>query len=305
MSDLDTDVMLDASGAKDRAEWMQIIDAIGEDGGYFQKVGALHRALFLDNSPTLLVTFDNHAAARHRPKQLPVGMALADECDWSHLCLLSEAGPWYRDPAVFAYFDRLVDEGFFEDFDRVLFYGAGASGYAAAAFCVTAPGARVLLLNPVATVNPALAGWDTRHRTARRLDFTTRYGFAPDMVEGAGHVTVISDPQLAMDAMHSALYDAPHVQRLTARLAGPDVEATFARMGILNHLICAAMDGSLTATRYGALWRNRRDDLSYLRQLQVAATPHPAREAMVCRNVGTRLNQHKFKKRLADLMAKA
>ena len=130
--------------------------------------------MFLDNAPTLLVTFDNYKAARGRPKHLPMGMQLADECDWSHLCLLSEARPWYRDPAVYAYFDRLVDDGFFERFDRVLFYGSGASGYAAAAYSVTSPGARVLLLNPVAKLNPALAGWDSRHTHARHLDFTSR-----------------------------------------------------------------------------------------------------------------------------------
>ena len=305
MSDLDSDVMLDASDAKDRVEWMRIMDAIGEDSGYFQKVGGSHNAVFLDNSPTLLVTFDSHAAARHRPKNLPVGMALADECDWSQLCILSEAGPWYRDPAVYAYFDRLVDEGFFEDFDRVLFYGAGPSGYAAAAFSVTAPGARVLLLNPVATLNPSLAGWETRHRKQRRLDFSTRYGFAPDMIESAAEATVICDPRQGLDAMHSALYAAAHVHRMEARLAGPDIEGTFARMGILNHLICSAMEGKLTPVRYGELWRNRRDDLSYLRLLQVAASPRPAREIMVCRNVATRLNQGKFKKRLDDLLANA
>jgi hypothetical protein len=296
--------MLDASDATDRMEWMRVMDAIGEDGGYFQKVGASHSALFLDNSPTLLVTFDNHAAARHRPKQLPVGMALADECDWSQLCLLSDAGPWYRDPAVYAYFDRLVDEGFFEDFDRVLFYGAGASGYAAAAFSVTAPGARVLLLNPVATLNPGLAGWETRYRRERRMDFTSRYGFAPDMIESAAAATVICDPVQGLDAMHSALFAAPHVNQMQARLAGPDIEATFARMGILNHLICSAMEGKLTAARYGALWRNRRDDLSYLRLLQVATTARPAREIMLCRNVATRLKQPKFRRRMEDLQAK-
>ncbi len=304
MNDLDSDVMLDASAAKDQIDWMAAIAAIGDDSGYFQKVGARHSAVFLDNSPTLLVTFDNHTAARQRPKQLPVGMALADECDWSQLCILSDAGPWYRDPAVYAYFDRLVDDGFFEDFDRVLFYGAGPSGYAAGAFSVTSPGARVLLLNPISTLNPGLAGWDTRHRKERKLDFTTRYGFAPDMIESAAAAVVICDPVEGLDAMHSALYHAPHVHRMDARFAGPDIEATFGRMGILNHLICSAMEGKLTPSRFGALWRNRRDDVPYLRLLQGAATPRPAREIMVCRNVAARLKHGKFRKRLDDLLAK-
>ena len=279
MTDLDSDVMLDASAAKDGVDWLRRLAAIGEDGGAFDSVGATHHALLVENGPTLLVTFDSYGAARTRPKHLPVGLQLADECDWSHLCLISDADPWCRDPAVYAHFDRLVDDGFFEGYDRVLFYGAGPSGYAAAAYSVTSPGARLLLLNPVATLNPALAGWDTRYIRDRKLDFTSRYGFAPDMVEGALEATVICDPSLPADAMHAALFHAPHVRRLGARFAGPDLEAGFARMGILHHLIAAAMDGTLTAARYGQLWRKRRDDRTYLRQLQTATTAHPAREA--------------------------
>lgn len=305
MTDLDSDAMLDASAAANGPDWLARMRAVGEDAGTFEPIGLAHHAVFLDNAPTLLVTFDSYDAARGRPKNLPAGMQLADECDWSHLCLLSDAGPWYRSPAVYAYFDRLVDDGFFERFDRVLFYGAGPAGYAAAAYSVTSPGARVLLVNPVATLNPALAGWDTRYTAARKLDFTTRYGFAPDMVEGALQATVICDPSFATDAMHTSLFHAPHVQRLTARLAGPDLETGLARIGILNHLTAAAMDGSLTPARFGQLWRKRRDDLTYLRQLQIGTTSHPAREIMLCRNVIARLNQNRFKKRLAELTGKA
>lgn len=305
MTDLDGDIMLDASTAKDRGDWLRLMWAIGEDAGYFRKIGAAHHALFLDNSPTLLVSFDSIDGARSRAKQLPAGVELADECDWSQLCLLSEGDSWYRDTDVYAFFDRLIDDGFFENYDRVLFYGAGAAGYAAAAFSVTSPGAQVLLLNPVATLNPRITGWDHRFRTARRLDFNTRYGYAPDMVDGAQAVTIIHDPAQALDAMHAALFHAPHVQSFAARFAGPDIAASFSRMGIVNHLISAAMEGKLDASRFGDLWRNRRDDLPYLRQLQVAAASHPAREAMLCRNVVARLKHNKFKKRLAELTGKS
>ena len=61
---------------------------------------------------------------------------------WSHMALISDSDTWFRDPAVYGWFDRLVDEGFFDEFDRVLFYGAGPCGYAAAAFSVSAPGAQ-------------------------------------------------------------------------------------------------------------------------------------------------------------------
>lgn len=202
-----------------------------------------------------------------------------------------------------------MDDGFFEAIDRVMFYGAGASGYAAAAFSVCAPGARVLLLNPVATLEPSVAGWDTRYRAVRRLDLSTRYGFAPIMVERTQAAKLICDLGLALNAMHAALFCAPHGLLLSPRLGGPDLEATFGRMGTLNYVIGAAMDGHLSAGRFGALWRNRCHDLADLMQLQVASTPRRvreiptsrAREIMVCRNVAIRLKQNKFRKRLVNL----
>lgn len=303
--ELESDLMLDASAAASQEDWLRCLSAIGQEAGHFHSIGAGHHALFLDNSASLLVSFDNFDRAQARPRKLPVGMDLADECDWSHLCLLSESGPWYRDPAVYAHFDRLIDDGFFEDFDRVLFYGAGPSGHAAAAYSIAAPGARLLLLNPVATLNPAQASWEQRYRAARRLDFTSRFGFAPDMVEGAQAATVICDPTNPSDAMQAALFHAAHVQGLTARFGGSDLETSFTRMGILNHLIVAAMEGKLDAARFGTLWRNRRSDLGYLRQLQAATVPHPAREILLCHNVATRLNQNRFRRRLADLTARA
>ena len=124
MDDLDDD-LLDASEAATPEEWVARIAAIGEAGGWFRPLAADHQALFLDNGRSLLVTFDTHRAAFERPRKLLVGMDLADECDWSHLCLLARKHPWFRSDSVWAFFDEMIDEGFFERFDRVLFYGGG------------------------------------------------------------------------------------------------------------------------------------------------------------------------------------
>lgn len=300
MTEIDDD-LLDASAAETPEAWLDHIGRIGAAGGWFKSLSIDHQACFLRNGRSLLVSFDTHRQAMERPGKLPVGMDLADECDWSHLCLLSRKHPWFRSEAVYAFIDGLIDEGFFEGFDRVLFYGGGPLGYAAASFSVAAPGARVLLLNPIASQSPAIAGWDDRFREVRRMDFTSRYGFAPDMVEAAGAVTVISDPREKMDAMHAALFLGPHVAHFNARLGGSDLEASFSRMGILNHLIAAAMQGGLSLSRFAGLWRKRRDDGTYLRHLQLAVTDHPAREIAVCRNVVTRLDQRRFRKRLTEL----
>ena len=115
----------DAGAAKTRDEWFAAIEEIGEDLGYFEPLGRDHSAVFHDDGPVLLVSFETVAQVRGaREGQMPWGVTLARNFGWSALTILAEGDTWYRDPAVYGYFDRLVDDAFFEDFDRVVFYGA-------------------------------------------------------------------------------------------------------------------------------------------------------------------------------------
>ncbi len=123
-----------------RDDWLKRIASVGEAAGYFEPLGAHHWALFADDGRVLYVTFESADAIRARDDGLPHGYETAQENGWSHLCLIAEGETWYRDADVYRYFDRLVDDAFFEDFDRVIFHGAGMGGYAACAFSVTAPG---------------------------------------------------------------------------------------------------------------------------------------------------------------------
>jgi hypothetical protein len=302
MPDLDL-VPVDAAAATTDTAWLALMDRIGDEAGYFQPLGAHHHALFLDDTPTLVVTFESIADIRARPDQLPLGYGIAKGKGWSHLCVIANGDTWWRDPAVYRYFDRLVDDAFFEDFDRVLFYGADAGAYAACAFSVTAPGATVLAINPRATLAPALAGWDTRTKAARRMDFTSRYGYAPDMTEGTGQVFVIHDPTVAQDAMHAALFNAPWVTHLrTPHLAGR-VEWALGHMKLLPRLIEAGVESRLNTDIFAKAWRARRQFGPYLKAVLAAVdTPaHPARALAVCRSVTRRLKAPMFRKRLAEL----
>jgi hypothetical protein len=302
MAEFDT-IPLDASGATSRDSWLETIDAIGEEAGFFQTVGPRHWAFFADESPTLLVSFETIDSARSRPGQMPFLQPLAEKHDWSHLCLIADGPTFWRDKAVWAFFDRMVDDAFFEDFDRVLFYGAGMGGYAAAAYAVAAPGANVLLAAPRATMDPAVTGWDIRDRAARRFDFRSRYGYAPDMIEGAAKVFLAFDPQERADAMHAALFRGPHVTPLAMPRIGPSIEAGLQRLGLFDTTLQMATLGTLNAASFARGWRKRRDDAAYLKTLlaQAGQSGHPAREKAICRNVATRLKLPRFVKRLSEI----
>lgn len=291
----------------DPGQWWDALDDLGEEHGYFDLVGSRHASLFLDLDRTLLVTFETMDEARRLPFAHPRGVALAAAHGWSLLAFLSDGETWFRDPAVWGTFDRLGDDGFFEDFERVLFFGAGSGAYAAAAFSVAAPGARVLAIRPQATLSPGLAGWDRRFLAARRLDFTSRYGFAPDMVDAAQHVDVIIDPHVTPDAIHAAFFARENVTIHRARGAGARTEALLDQMGLTGTLVEAAMEGRLDPVSFARLWRARRGSAPWLRGL-VRKLEHAGqfgRARRVCEYGLTTDSPEPFRRKLQEIAARA
>lgn len=292
-----------AASAADADAWLAALDAMTAEEGYLEPVGPDHWAFFTDAGTTLIVTFETMASARARPGQMPFGHAIAAARGWSHLALIAREDSWFRDRAVWGYFDRLVDDAFFEDFDRVLFYGAGMGGYAACAYSVVSPGAQVLAISPQATLDPSVAGWDRRWPAARRRDFTSRYGYAPAMTEGAAHVTLIHDPAVAEDAIHAALFRAPWVTVLRAPMLGDRVEGGLISMGLMEALVGLALTGGLTPAAFAKFWRRRRDFGPYLRAMleQAEARGRTRHAIMICRSVTRRLKAPRFARRLRRL----
>ena len=297
--------MLKGLRSSSDSDWFARMETLGAREGSFTRLGNSHSALFINRKQTLIVTFETADSIRRRPEQLPLGHASTAARGWSHLCLIAHSQTWFRDPAVYAHFDSLVDEAFFEDFDQVVFYGAGMAGYAAAAYSVASPGASVILVQPQATLDPAVAGWDPRHSEHRRLCFTDRYGYAPDMTEGAAAVFVIYDPEQTLDAMHAALFKRPFTTMLPCRNLGSDMALALSEMQILPSVLTSAAAGAFDAKLFRSFYRARRNHLPYLRKLlsKLEADGRPYLGALLARNVGERLNDDKFRQRAADLTA--
>ncbi|MCF2872172.1 hypothetical protein L0664_13935 [Octadecabacter sp. G9-8] len=293
----------------DRTAWMARIEDIAEEFGYAEPLGPNHSALLVDAGRTLLVTFESIASVRRmNDGAAPLGWGFVQSHGWSSLTLLADAEvDWFRHPAVYGYFDRMIDDGFFDDFDQILFYGAGSAAYAAAAFSVAAPETNVLVIQPHATLDPARARWDRRHPEARRLDFTTRFGFAPMMVETAESVFVLHDPSVIEDAMHASLFDGPNTTHMTCPYLGPDAQRHLMAMDVLPELIEQAMTGDLTPASYATLWRARRAHLPYLRTLMHRLDAHDDHDrllARLCRHVSDGGKRPLFAKKLAELEAR-
>ena len=250
------------------SDWLHGLEDFAEREGYFETLGHNHTAMLLDRSETLLVTFETIRPLKTRSAQaIPLGFEMSQDTGWSSLCILAHRHQWYRDPAIYAYFDRLVDDGFFEEFERVVFYGEGMGAYAAAAFSVVAPGSTVVLLSPQATLDPRVAEWDTRFFGMRRVSFTDRYGYAPDMIGGANRAFVLYDPDEEFDAMHASLFQGRHITRHRCRHLGPHLGKAFHDLNILEPLLQAAGENQLTSGLINKMLRSRRLYPPYLSRL--------------------------------------
>lgn len=286
------------------ADWLEEMQEIGTTCGFFEPLGKRHNAVFVEKGDTLLVSFESLPAIQSQSEDArPLGFDLARDNDWSCLSVICNRDTWFRDPLVYGFFDQLTDDGFFDDFDHVVFYGAGPCGYAACAFSVAAPGATVIALEPQATLDPRVTEWDDRFVHMRRTDFTDRYGYAPDMLEAAKSAYVIYDPSDRLGAMHAALFARAGVTRFRARHLGGGMQAHLTQMDVLNRLFTHASAGRLDTQAFAKLYRKRRSHALYSKKLfsVLEAQERPLFAEAVCAYIVDNFGAPRYRRKLKTM----
>ena len=286
------------------AQWLQELKDLGTEHGFFEPLGKHHNAAFIEKGDTLLVSFESLPAIQALSDEArPVGFDLARDHDWSCLSVISNRDTWFREGEVYGFFDQMTDDGFFEDFDQVIFYGAGPCGYAACAYSVAAPGAVVIALEPQATLDPRVTEWDDRFLDMRKIDFTDRYGFAPDMLEASKAAYVVYDPQRPLDAMHAALFARDGIKRFRARHLGGGMQALLSQMDVLGELVTAAEQGTLDDATFAQLYRKRRENVTYCKKLfgAVEAQDRPFMAEAVCSYIVENFGAPRYRRKLKAL----
>lgn len=251
-----------------REEWQENLRKLGEAEGFYRALGDQHTALFCQRGKTLVVTFDNldHVYERSDDR-LPWGYGFTQANGWSMLGLMAHDWTWYRDAAVWDFFDELRDSGFFKQFDRVVFYGASMGAYAACAFSAAHPGADVICISPQATLARDLTSWETRYHKAWRRDFHDRYGYAPDMVATARKVTLFFDPTAPLDAMHAALFQGDNIDKVHCRYMGHRIASLWAAMGVLRPIVEGCVNGTISRRDIYRLLRARHETPRYQKEM--------------------------------------
>ena len=248
------------TGTASDEDWAGLARRLAGPFGFFTDNG-IHSFLYVPRDPSVLVvTFDNlDIAMTKRADRRPWGFEFVEKQGWSMLGVMAAGWTWYRDYWAQGEFDRLARDGFFQRFDRVVFYGASMGGYAACAYSAACPGADVVAISPQSTLDPALVPWETRYRAARGYDYSGPYGDAAAASSAARRVSVFYDPYSELDARHAARFTAGNVRKLRAPLMGHRLGTALQQMGILNAVILDALDGRLETLDFHRRLRARRE----------------------------------------------
>jgi hypothetical protein len=262
-----------------REAWHDTLAELGDERGFYRALGPMHKALYLKGDSTLVVSFDNLDDARQDVgERMPWGSQFISSRGWSSLGIGAHGWTWYRDDAVLDFFDELRDTGFFDQFERVVFYGTSMAGYAATVFSAAAPGAKVIAMNPQATLERRItSGWETRYHKSWRQDFSGRYSYGPEQSAAADVVYLFFDPYVAEDAMHAALYQGDNVIKIRCRHFGHGLTSAFNQMGILKDTVEACVNERPTARDIYKLMTARKQTPRYqkavLKKLQSMKRP--------------------------------
>ena len=268
--------------------WRESLKALGAKQGFYRELGAEHTALYLEGNSTLIVTFENldHVFDGDESR-MPWGHGFVTSQGWSMLGLMAHNWTWYRDEAVFDFFDGLRDEGFFKQFDRIVFYGASMGAYAAGVFSAASPGATVIMISPQATLDRRIASWETRYRKVWRRSFQGRYAYAPQAVQQAGKAHIFYDPRMGLDAMHAALFQADTVIKYPCRFMGHRIASLWIQMKLLKPVVQSCVDEQMTPLRFAQMMRARKHTFRYQKDMlnRLLEMDRPWMTAQYCRAV--------------------
>jgi hypothetical protein len=288
-----------------RAAWHDRLAEIGRQEGFFESLGDEHSALFAKRGKTLVVTFDNLDDAYDRGEnRMPWGFNYTLSHGWSVLGMMAHGWTWYRDEAVFDFFDRLQRENFFDQFDRVVFYGASMGAYAASVFSSAVPGATVVCISPQATLDREIAPWETRYHKVWRRNFKNRYGYAPQMIGSAEKVYLFYDPTSTLDSMHAALFQGDNLVKLKCRFMGHRIASLWMAMGVLKPVVEGCIEGTLTRPKFYQLMRKRHETPRFQREMlnRLRDEKRYALTVRYCSAILSRRGAPKFRKEMRNAM---
>lgn len=240
--------------------WFPELMPGGHGTGFLEKTNG-HSLLFVARSaPVLLVTFDNLSNVRDRsPQRLPWAYKYARDAKASHLGIMAHRGDWYRETNLIARMQTLADDGFFANYERVLFAGSSMGAFGALSFSALVPGAHVLAFNPQSTLDPKLVPWESRYAKGQKQDWSLPFSDPACHLENATQVSVFFDPYFEPDKRHFERLSSPSVQAYKCWFSNHKSAVFLRKIGALKPVMDEALFGELTQEKFYRLYRCRRN----------------------------------------------
>nr|WP_321253530.1 hypothetical protein [uncultured Ruegeria sp.] len=249
----------------------------GEGRGFLQKLER-HAFLFHHRSTSrLIVSFDNIANANDLSfAREPWGWKFFRDEGWSHLGVFARTKAWYRDTEIISYLEGKAREGFFAQFDQVVFAGASMGGYGALAFSALVPGSTVIAFNPQTTLDERLVPWETRYRFGRVQDWDLPLSDTVETIKTAKRVYVAFDPFFDLDRQQAARLQGGNVIPLKTWCSNHFAAPMLRKLDLLKPVMLGAMDGSLEAADFFRMIRARKRLPVYMNRLEeMSRDRHP------------------------------
>lgn len=254
-------------------EWYREIFPAGPRDGFYEKLGP-HVLIHVDRGKShLIVTFDNLSDAGYPGYDIrPWAEKFVRDNGWSHLGICAQGPTWYRDKRLIARMEKLRDDGFFAQFDRIVMAGASMGGFAAMIFADLAPGCDVLALSPQSTLNGDAVPWEKRFAKGRRQDWTLPRSDASDHIAQAGRIWALYDPFLTNDARQIDRMPQDNLVRLKGFGFGHKSAVVLRRMELLKEVMMRAVQGDLTQSWFQQATRRRKDVYLYRKEMETHLT---------------------------------
>jgi len=215
---------------------------------------------FHDTSKPLVVTFANLGALVSRQDTAngvsPWGFDFIKSLGLNVLSFAScRPQNWYRNPEFFDFINSISDT--LPEFTERLGYGGSMGGYGVSAYANFLQLDRVLLFNPISTLNKFIAPWESRFAGGRGLNWDDG-AFDGAVISCAGYI--VYDPLYDLDRLHALRYQ-PNIAHLKVFGVGHAVPKHLMDMGVLKKIVIGFLANDLDLNAVRSDFRKRRNIL--------------------------------------------
>ena len=213
---------------------------------------------FEGNRDVLFVAFDAEYGNNRLKDWRPWGAEFAQENDISYLGFSTIVPEWYLSGWADTEIKRLLEDGFFDRYSRVIFAGHSMGGHAALRYSKYVDGAHVAAFSPQISLEKGRADFDERFEDADRHPWRGDETDASTLTYDTDRSVVFYDPYCAEDRQHAEILEQSGARLLRTYHSGQGSMAYLRRVGVAGEVLQSLCFDTLDTSDFYQLMRKRR-----------------------------------------------